>query len=122
MQNASYNTTGITGENPVQSIKKSEYSQFISNISSEDTKKKILDYIHEETKWQYGWFSNLFGTERNASKNITFTLLLIILIIFFVLAPFIEEKTSAKNKLILDIIKELLPLFTLGFGYFFGKQ
>lgn len=122
MADPNYNIEGLEKSLASANNKKSEYFQLLSTASSEDTLKKVLDYIHEENKAQYGWLSKIFGTEKNASKNITFVILLVIIVLFCCLMGCISEKTPEKNKLILDIIQELIPLFTLGFGYFFGKQ
>lgn len=113
---------GLQAEQSGSGSKRSSYSDFIGNVSSDDTLKRIVDYIHAENKTQYGYMSKFFGTEKNASKNITFTVLFLIMFIFFCLSGCVREDTPNTNKFLFEVVKELLPLFTLAFGYFFGKQ
>lgn len=92
----------------------------VSNIDK-DVMSKLMEYIHEENKTHYGWLGKFFGTEKNASKNITFTILtfLIVLILIMLL---IQEQSTNTHAFVLNLLDKLLPLFTLAFGYFFGKQ
>lgn len=100
----------------------SSYSDVINaNISNDDIKRTLLNYIHEENKTQFGLLGRLFGTEKNASKNITFTILFFIVLLICILL-FIGEDSKNTHNFILNIMDKLLPLFTLAFGYFFGKQ
>lgn len=103
--------------------RQSGYTQFVTGkISNENIANKAMDYMHDENKIQYGWLGNFFGTEKNASKNITFTILLIILLIFIVLMFWADNSNLITHSFILNLLDKLLPLFTLAFGYFFGKQ
>lgn len=101
----------------------SSYAPFITaRASTEETVQKIIEYIHNENKTQYGLLGNFFGTEKNASKNITFSVLFIILLIICVLIFWTDECKINSHSFILNLLDKLLPLFTLAFGYFFGKQ
>lgn len=105
------------------SEKQQGYIPFITNrASNEETIRKINEYIHSENKIQYGWLGNFFGTEKNASKNITFIILAIILFIFCILMFWADFCNIITHSFILSLLDKLLPLFTLAFGYFFGKQ
>lgn len=120
-----YHTDQIDGQMLAhrQQHGQSNYNQFVTgNVSNEDIVKKIIDYIHDENKIQFGLLGSLFGTEKNASKNITFCILLIILIVIIILIFWVEESQMESQNFILSLWDKLLPIFTLAFGYFFGKQ
>lgn len=117
------------GDNSVETTQtrtprnQSSYTPFITNrASNEETVQKIIDYIHDENKTQYGWLGNVFGTEKNASKNITFSILFFILLVLCILIFWTDECKINSHSFILNLLDKLLPLFTLAFGYFFGKQ
>lgn len=127
MSESRYETDQFGGnvtENSVSVAKRqSSYTQFINGkIDNENIAHKAMDYIHDENKTQYGQLGTLFGTEKNASKNITFMILFIILLIFCILIFWTDECKTASHSFILKLLDKLLPLFTLAFGYFFGKQ
>lgn len=76
---------------------------------------------HEEEMARYGLFGKLFGTESNSSKNITFSILIIILVLIFTLSVLSPMANLDKN-FIKEMFDIYIPLVTLAFGYFFGKQ
>jgi hypothetical protein len=103
--------------------RQSGYTPFITGkISNENIAHKAMDYIHDEIKAQYGILGKFFGTEKNASKNITFIILAFILLIFCILMFWADYCKIITHSFILCLLDKLLPLFTLAFGYFFGKQ
>ena len=125
MENATYNNNfGIS--TPQGQIDEhhpsSSYLPLINNASSEDVAKKLIEYLHEENNTQYGQLARLFGTEKNASKNITFTLLTLILVVYVILILWVNEDKEKSQAFVINLFEQLLPLFTLVFGYLFGKQ
>ena len=84
-------------------------------------KKMQETHRHEEDMMKYGWFGIIFGAEENSFKALTFTLLFLIILVWIgviigsIWLPDLHE--SAFN-----FIKGFIPIFTLAFGYFFGKK
>ncbi len=125
MSESQYETNPFSESSPEIPVsrRQSSYTPFLERkIENENIAHKAMDYIHDENKTQYGQLGTLFGTEKNASKNITFVILFIILLIFCILIFWVDECKTASHVFILNLLDKLLPLFTLAFGYFFGKQ
>lgn len=70
---------------------------------------------------KYGWFGKVFGSEENSSKAITFTVLLLILLIWFIFCWGSVFYTDVKE-IFIDTFKVITPIITLAFGYLFGKK
>lgn len=127
MENTKYNieplNNSISTENSTEkNLSSNNYIPFISKVSNDDSIKKLIEIIHDENKTQYGWLSCFFGTEKNASKNITFTLLLIIVIVFCILIFWVNESNEKSQTFVINLFEKIVPLITLAFGYLFGKQ
>lgn len=76
---------------------------------------------HEEDMIKYGRFGLIFGAEENSSKALTFTLTLIILLIWAVIIIISIWSVDLIDRAT-NFFKTIIPIITLAFGYFFGKK
>lgn len=81
----------------------------------------MADKAHEELKIRLGVLGQFFGHEENSSKNITFVLLVILLIIALVMT-FYFSKCIIISKFVSGLWDNMFPIITLSLGYIFGKK
>lgn len=99
-------------------------TDFKSNgLSTEelDFEKQKETHRHEREMTRYGSFGKIFGTEDNSSKALTFTIICIVLVIFSFLS-LVSKCLVSSQEFIIKMFELIIPLITLAFGYFFGKQ
>ena len=98
-----------------RSLKQEEHKhqQDIRNLENED-KQRTLDK-------DLGWIGKFFGRAENASKNITATLCILILVGVTIVSAIVyyNERNISNIKGLWDGI---LPIITLSLGYLFGKK
>lgn len=93
-----------------------------NNLTGEEDIEKVREqHRHEEKMTEYGAFGKYFGTEVNSSKNLTFTIVLAILVMIFSIS-LLTPSAKFDNDFIIKLFEMVLPIITLAFGYFFGKQ
>lgn len=79
------------------------------------------EHRHQIDMLKYGWFGKLFGAEENSSKALTFTLVFFILSVWLSVTILTIWFPDTKSPAI-ELFKEITPVLTLAFGYFFGKK
>lgn len=79
------------------------------------------EHRHQIDMLKYGWFGKLFGAEENSSKALTFTLVFFILLVWLAVTILTIWFPDTKGPAI-ELFKEITPVLTLAFGYFFGKK
>ena len=84
---------------------------------------KKLDQQHEQETIEknLGWIGKTFGSAENASKNITATICVLMLIGVAVVSVVVycNERDISKVEGLWDMV---LPIITLSLGYLFGKK
>lgn len=92
-----------------------------ANESDLGLKELSEELKHELKMTKYGKFGTIFGAEENSSMILTFSLLLIILVMYFAICIISVWQTFVKIPAI-EIFQILTSLITLTFGYFLGKK
>lgn len=121
----SYNTGSGTGYSSSTSIKKLEiqtnHEKELQKEQHEyDLKCKRLDIDHDLNK-HLGWVGRKFGSAENASKNITATLCILLIVGETIVSSIVYyyECDISKVTVLWDGV---LPIITLSLGYLFGKK
>lgn len=111
------------GQGQIQNVELSPFTQNGEKTDESDIEfKKIREeHRHEFSMIKYGSFGKIFGSEENSSKNLTFTILSLILIIWFILS-IISIWTPCLINSATKMFEIIIPIITLAFGYFFGKK
>ena len=110
-----------TKEDKIKGAEISTKSNFKNGFTEIDFRKLQETNKHEQEMVKYGWFGKVFGAEENSSKAITFTVLLLILLIWFIFCWGSVFYTDVKE-IFIDTFKVITPIITLAFGYLFGKK
>lgn len=126
--NNSYNETSGTGYSSSPSIQKLEIqTTHEKNLQKEqhdfDLECKKLDQKHEQeiiTK-NLGWIGRTFGSTENASKNITATLCILLLVGVVIVSAIVYCNERDVNKVV-GLWDGVLPIITLSLGYLFGRK
>lgn len=126
--NNSYNETSGTGYSSSPSIQKLEIqTAHEKNLQKEqhdfDLECKKLDQKHEQeiiTK-NLGWIGRTFGSTENASKNITATLCILLLVGVVIVSAIVYYNECDVNKVV-GLWDGVLPIITLSLGYLFGRK
>lgn len=126
--NNSYNETSGTGYSSSPSIQKFEIqTTHEKNLQKEqhdfDLECKKLDQKHEQeiiTK-NLGWIGRTFGSTENASKNITATLCILLLVGVVIVSAIVYCNERDVNKVV-GLWDGVLPIITLSLGYLFGRK
>ena len=88
-----------------------------------DLECKKLDQKHEQeiiTK-NLGWIGRTFGSTENASKNITATLCILLLVGVVIVSAIVYCNERDVNKVV-GLWDGVLPIITLSLGYLFGRK
>lgn len=105
----------IINNNHEISLKKEdhEHQEKIKNIENQD-KQKTLDK-------DIGLIGKFFGRAENASKNITATLCILLLVGITIVSAIVyyNERNISNIK---ELWEGILPIITLSLGYLFGKK
>lgn len=87
--------------------------------------EKILDkqqkYDLEKFRIGLGRLGRFFGHEDNSSKNITFVILIVLVVIVSVLTWCFFENNQL-SEFVKLLWTQLFPIITLSLGYLFGKK
>lgn len=123
----SYNTeSGTSSYSP--SLKKLEiqnaHEQGLQKEQHDfDLECKKLDQKHEQETIEknLGWIGKTFGNADNASKNITATLCILLLIGVVIVSAIVYCNERDVNK-VAGLWDGVLPIITLSLGYLFGRK
>ena len=123
-----YNMGSGTSYSPDDMIKQTK----LQNAHERDLQKeqhdftlecKKLDQQHEQETIEknLGWIGKTFGSAENASKNITATICVLMLIGVAIVSVVVycNERDISRVEGLWDMI---LPIITLSLGYLFGKK
>ena len=128
MENSYNDISSGTSYSPSPSLKKLEIQ---TNHEKELQKEqhefalecKKLDQMHEQETIDknLGWIGQTFGSAENASKNITATICILMLIgvVIVSVVVYCNERDISRVEGLWDMI---LPIITLSLGYLFGKK
>ena len=126
--NNSYNETSGTGYSSSPSIQKLEIqTAHEKNLQKEqhdfDLECKKLDQKHEQEiiTRNLGWIGRTFGSTENASKNITATLCILLLVGVVIVSAIVYCNERDVNKVV-GLWDGVLPIITLSLGYLFGRK
>ena len=128
MENLYNNISSGTAYSPETSVQKLEiktnHEKELQKEQHEfDLECKKLDQKHEQEKIDknLGWIGQTFGSAENASKNITATICILMLIGVTIVSVVVycNEHDISRVGGLWDMI---LPIITLSLGYLFGKK
>lgn len=128
-----YTKTSSAGSNNLSSNeiqpstrpKSASYSEVRLKKDAYEHEERVKDSDHKHElalqEKRLGTLGRMFGADENSSKNITFVIIVMMLMIAIFLT-YVRPETESNDDLIYKIWEKVFPIVTLSLGYIFGKQ